>query len=148
MSKVWRISLKAITDIKNFNVLANKVWRNSIDLPNSPNFSHAKLSSFMVCYCIYHCVGKFLENKIFEVILHQKASNTQSLYTDTYYNKNFKKILKALVIRHMNYAKQLTSLNSNRTYWITCYIAQTTSYRSINFVCLKHISASLQNLSQ
>ena len=50
MSKVWQISLKAITDIKNFNVLANKVWRNSIDLPNSPpNFSHAKLLSFMVC---------------------------------------------------------------------------------------------------
>ena len=40
MSKFWRISLKAITDI---NVLANKVWRNSIDSPNSPNFNHAKL---------------------------------------------------------------------------------------------------------
>ena len=47
VTKVWRISLKAITDIKNSNVLANKVWQNSIDLPNSPNFNHAKLLSFM-----------------------------------------------------------------------------------------------------
>ena len=47
MTKVWQI-LKAITDIKNFNVLANKVGQNSIDSPNLPNFSHAKLSSFTV----------------------------------------------------------------------------------------------------
>ena len=37
MSKVWQISLKALTDIKFFNVLTNKVWRNSIDSLNSPN---------------------------------------------------------------------------------------------------------------
>ena len=61
MSEVWRISLKAITDIKNFNVLANKVWQNSIDLPNSPNFSHAKLSSFMVIFLLLHIGKSFLE---------------------------------------------------------------------------------------
>ena len=51
--------LKVITDIKDFNVLANKVWQNSIDPPNSPNFSHSKLSSFTVYQYtqVYYIIG-------------------------------------------------------------------------------------------